>query len=289
MTTSVPTWACDGGDDLADLVGQRAAVGVAQHDVAGALHHGCLQGPQRELGVLLVAVEEVLHVDEHPPALAGEVLDGVGDHRLALVQRRLQRLGDVVVGALGDDAHRRRAGLDEVAQRGVVVDLAARAAGRAERHQRARGQLQLGGGPGEELDVLGVGAGPAALDVLHAEEVELLGDAQLVLDRGRDALDLQAVAQGGVEDLDVPAGLTHVVAPLVGSTPRTQEAARRRLRRARGEPRALRNDDDRVGGAGRRDHGDIQPVATADVNSARRAGVIGRVGALCASLCMNGG
>ena len=60
-------------------------------------------------------------------------------------------------------------------------------------------------GPGEELDVLRVGARPPALDVVHAEHVELLGDAQLVLDGRRDALDLQPVAQRGVEDLDVPA------------------------------------------------------------------------------------
>ena len=63
-------------------------------------------------------------------------------------------------------------------------------------------ELQLGRGPGEELDVLRVGAGPAALDEVHAEEVELLGDAQLVVDRRRHALDLQAVAQRRVEDLD---------------------------------------------------------------------------------------
>jgi hypothetical protein len=37
---------------------------------------------------------------------------------------------------------------------------------------------------------------------VHAEVVELLGDAQLVLDGERDALELAAVAQRGVEDLD---------------------------------------------------------------------------------------
>ena len=56
--------------------------------------------------------------------------------------------------------------------------------------------------PGEELDVLGVGARPAALDEVDAEDVELLGDAQLVLDGGGDAFDLEAVAKRGVEDLD---------------------------------------------------------------------------------------
>ena len=56
--------------------------------------------------------------------------------------------------------------------------------------------------PGEELDVLGVGARPAALDEVDAEDVELLGDAQLVLDGGGDAFDLEAVAERRVEDLD---------------------------------------------------------------------------------------
>ncbi len=74
-------------------------------------------------------------------------------------------------------------------------------AGRAERDQRAGGQHQLVAGTGEELDVLRVGARPAAFDVAHPQQVELLGDPQLVLDAGRDALDLKAVAQRGVEDL----------------------------------------------------------------------------------------
>ena len=72
---------------------------------------------------------------------------------------------------------------------------------RSERDERAGGQRQLVAGPGEELDVLRVGARPAAFDVAHTEQVELLGDPQLVLDARRDALDLQAVAQRRVEDL----------------------------------------------------------------------------------------
>ena len=117
----------------------------------------------------------------------------------------LQRLGDVVVPRLADDAHRRRAGLDEVAQRGVVVDLALRPGG-SSRTPRASSVSSCSSvrGPPEELLVLRVGAGPAALDVVHAEVVELLGDAQLVVDGERDALDLAAVAQRRVEDLDRP-------------------------------------------------------------------------------------
>ena len=63
-------------------------------------------------------------------------------------------------------------------------------------------EVELAPGASEELDVLGVRSRPATLDEADAEAVELLGDAQLVLDGGADALDLQAVAQRGVEHLD---------------------------------------------------------------------------------------
>jgi hypothetical protein len=75
------------------------------------------------------------------------------------------------------------------------------APGRAEGHQRRRRQLQLLGARRKNSSSLGL-AWIAALDPVHAEAVELLGDAQLVVDGERDALELDAVAQGGVEDLD---------------------------------------------------------------------------------------
>ena len=99
------------------------------------------------------------------------------------------------------------------------------------------GQRELALGAGEELDVLGVGARPAALDEVDAEDVELLGDAQLVLDRGRDALDLEAVAQGGVEDLDRwPLWrVRHCSPPLLPDRPREpKKPPGGRLLRARG-------------------------------------------------------
>ena len=157
---------------------------------------------QRELGVGLVAIEEMLHVDEHAASVANEKLDRIGDHRSTLFERCLQRVEHVIVPTLGNDAHCRCARVDEVAQRRVVVDLAGRATSRTKRHHRAGAQGELGCGAGEELDVFGVGAWPAALDVVHAQEVELFGDAQLVFHRGRHTLYLQAIAQGGVEHLN---------------------------------------------------------------------------------------
>ena len=158
---------------------------------------------QRELGVVAVAVEEVLGIEEHAQAVALQERDRISDHRHAFGEIGTQRFGDVVVPRLADDAHRRRARLDEIAQRRVVVDLALDTAGGPERHQRRRVELQLGRGAPEELFVLRVGARPAAFDVVDAQVVELLGDAQLVLDRQRDAFELRAVAQRRVVDLDL--------------------------------------------------------------------------------------
>ena len=108
----------------------------------------------------------------------------------------------MVVPRLPDDADGVGLGLDEVAQRLVGVDLALHPPRRSERDEPAGGELQLLRQPPEQLVVLGVGAGPAGLDVVHAERVELLGDAELVVDRERDALELRAVAQRRVVDLD---------------------------------------------------------------------------------------
>ena len=52
-------------------------------------------------------------------------------------------------------------------------------------------------------------AGPAALDVVHAEGVEPLGDAELVGEREVDAFALRAVAERGVVKRDVGFGLGH--------------------------------------------------------------------------------
>jgi hypothetical protein len=181
-------------------------------------------------------------------------LHRIGDHRRTLVERRLQRLEHVVVPALGHDAHRRGVGVEQVAQCGVVVDLATWPAGAPECHQRRRPKLQLRVGAGEELDVLWVRARPTTLDVGDTEMIQLLGDAQLVVDGGRHALHLEAVAQCGVEHFDV-------IRLGVHSSDLSQhrgESGNERAARRGGSKRtsawgrgALANDDDR----GLREHG----------------------------------
>jgi hypothetical protein len=162
-----------------------------------------MQHTERERGVALVAVEEVLGVEEHPLALGNEPRNRVAHHRGSFFERRSKRLGHVVVPRLADDADHvgRRRG--EVQQCGVVGGGAARPPGRTESNERRRLQLQLAlGGPTEELVILRVGARPSTFDVRDAEVVELLGNPQLVVDGERQPLALAAVAERRVVDVD---------------------------------------------------------------------------------------
>ena len=74
-------------DDLHDLVRQRAAVGVAQDDRVGASPLGRRDDLERVRRIGLVAVEEVLGVEEDGAVLRLEVGDRVVDHPQVLFER----------------------------------------------------------------------------------------------------------------------------------------------------------------------------------------------------------
>ena len=162
------------------------------------------------------------------------------DHRHALVERRAERLEHVVVPRLADDAHGADVRLDEVAQGVVAVDLALHAPRRPERDERGRRELHLLRRAPEELVVLGVRAGPARLDVVDAEPVELLGDPQLVLDGQRDPLELRPVAQRRVIDLDA-AGRRELGSSLVPVVSRHAHTILCTCRPGRGPPWRIRS------------------------------------------------
>ena len=136
----------------------------------------------------MIAVEEVLGVEEHPTTTGLQEADGVGHHGYALIEAGPQGLCHVVCGGLADDAHHVGLGGQKVGQRGVLGGVATHPPGGPEGHQGGPLEGQLGTGPGEELLVLGVGSRPAPFDVVNAEAVELLGDAQLVVDGQRNSL-----------------------------------------------------------------------------------------------------
>ena len=187
----------DLADDLLDLVRQRAAVGVAEHDPAGA---GIVGGPgagKRVGRVRLVAVEEMLAVEQHLAALCRGRAHAVADRGEVLLVAGLERDAHVVVPGFGDEADRVGLGGEE---RGKARIVRRRTAGPA-RHAEC-GDFCLERPPlGEQTRVDRIGAGIAGLDIVDAEFVEHAGDGELVGEREIDAVRLRAVAQRGVEQI----------------------------------------------------------------------------------------
>ena len=189
-------------DHVADPAGEHPAVGVAQGEHRGTRVVRRPQHLECVVTVVAVAVEEVLGVEEHLLALRAQVLDGVADHREVLLERGAQGQLDVPVVGLRDQRHHARAAVAQRADQRVVGRLHAGPAGGAERRELRVAQVQLLAGAAEELGVLRVRARPAALDVSHAEPVEVPRDRQLVGRGEVEPLLLGAVAQGGVVDVE---------------------------------------------------------------------------------------
>jgi hypothetical protein len=174
-----------------------------------------------------VGVEEVLGVVHDLPAGRPHQPDAVADHLQVLVDRDAEHPGDLELAALADDRHDRRLGLEQRPHARVVLGLDPAAAGHAERRHLRVLQLEL---PhvAEERGVLRVAQREPALDVVHAQLVQLLRDQQLVLERQVEPLALGPVPQGRVVDLDaaharVPLSL--VLGPLSFALPRRRRRA----------------------------------------------------------------
>ena len=131
-----------------------------------------------------------------------QIGDGVADHGEVFVERGAQDFLDVKPRGFADEGDDGRAGLEQERDLLVLGDGGVRAAGAAEGGEFGVLELELFGFA-EEFDVFFVGARPAAFDVVHAEGVEALGDAEFVGEGEVDAFALRAVAEGGVVEGDV--------------------------------------------------------------------------------------
>ena len=150
--------------------------------------------------------------------------------REVLLEPDAERGRDVEVVGLADEADGRRAGVD--------------ARRPAPRRSRPSGPMRLVmpkavsrarpsvGAASKKRAVGGVGAGPAALDVVDAEAVQRLGRSALVVDGEVDALALLAVAERGVVEVEALAG--HDVNPVELAPGRSPGRAPTRSRRPPG-------------------------------------------------------
>jgi hypothetical protein len=187
--------------DLGDFLGQRAAVGVAQHDQSRAGLRRGLNGSRGVFGVGLPAVEEMLGVVEHLAPALDQELNRIRDHLQILVQRHAQHFGHVEIPCLAHDRTDRRAGV----QQGLHAWIVGRNDAAPARHSKGAHlgvtQIHLADAA-EVLDVLFVRQRVAAFDEVHTDFVQPFGDLQLVVQRQTYPLALGAVAQRRIVDLD---------------------------------------------------------------------------------------
>ena len=168
----------DLADDPLDLVGQRSAVGVAEHGPARAGVDRGLSAGERVFRVRSKAVEEMLAVDHRLAARRDGRLDAVGDRFEVLLERAAERHMDMIVPGLGDEDDRVGIGGEKSCEAGIVARRASGALGHAEgAEERALRRLRL-----EKLGVERVCARIAALDIVDAEPFEHRGDVTLVVE-----------------------------------------------------------------------------------------------------------
>ena len=185
-------------DDRLHLMRQRTAIGVAEHDPARALVIGGLGAGERELRIGLVAVEEMLAVEQHLASRGDGGADAVADRSQVFLRRRLERDAHVVVPGFRHEADGVGLGLEQRREPGIVRGRAARPPRHSERGEGGAQVAVLG----EQLSVGRIRAGIAALDIVDAKIVQHFGDRQLVAKREIDAVGLRAVAQRGVEEIE---------------------------------------------------------------------------------------
>ena len=130
---------------------------------------------------------------------AERIYKALADGGEVFLSRRFERDPHLVFRRFGDKADRAGLGLQQRGEAGIVGGRAARAARHAEGGELRVLELRR---IGEEAVVGRIGAGPAALDVIDAQQVELARDRHLVGHGEVDALRLRAVAQGRVEEVD---------------------------------------------------------------------------------------
>ena len=168
----------------------------------------------------------MLGVEQHALARADEERDRLGDHLQVLLARDAHDLLDVQHRGLADERAHRRERLREHAQPLVGLGGDVAPARHPERDDLGDLRSARSASSSNSSLLLRVRRREAGLDHVHAERVERVHDAQLLLGGEAHAAAAHAVAQGRVVELDV------------GSSGLARDG--RRGRRARGGRRAGR-------------------------------------------------
>ena len=205
-------------DNLLHLIGQSAAVGVAQREAGSAALPRGLEGGQGVGGIGLVAVEKMLRVKPHLQSAVGQGGNAVADDAQVFLRGAAKHVAHMEQRAFAKQAYGVRAAAAQRIQPGVVLGDGTGANGGPEGCQAGMAEQPFLPHHGKESRVLGVGRRIAALDAGNPQLVQGQGNAALVLQGKGHALGLRAVPQCGVQQLN-HAHASALILPLIIACP----------------------------------------------------------------------
>ena len=142
----------------------------------------------------------MLGIVEDAPALGAEIGHAIGDHAQILFEGGFEHRLDMQRRRLADQRHDWRAGVQQGTNVGVVLDAYPGTTRGAEGRDRRLLPSFVARAP-EELRIFGIRARPAAFDEMDAEQIKLVCDLELILDREGDPFTLCSIAEGRVVEL----------------------------------------------------------------------------------------
>ena len=201
-----------GFGDLIDLLGQRATIGVTQHDPARTGIKCGVHRLQRIGRVGLIAVKEMLGIKQRLAALPDQMSKAGGDILGILGQGDAQRSFDMKFMAFANQTDSRSLRIHHRRQHVVIVRRPACALGHAKGgHHR----ICLGGGV-KEIRIRRIGTRPSALDIIHTQTVQHVRNDLFFACRKLHALGLLPVAQGCI--VKIKTFLTHHKSPSLAAS-----------------------------------------------------------------------
>ena len=185
--------------NLEHLIGQRATIGVAQHNPCGPAIMRGTRAIDRICGVVLVTIKEMFAVKHRFPATFPGCCHRLADHLKVFFKAGLQGSLDMKVPGLAHKAGCRHLRIQNRIQPRIIGRAAPAATGHAKCHHAGIFQRRW---IAEKRVISGVCPGPAALDIIDSDLIQRMGNGNLVGMRKIHTTRLAAVTQRGIKQPD---------------------------------------------------------------------------------------